>query len=201
MGAMPQLLTWNSNLAWNAPGAVWNGVAAQPNPNPSNTMNRVSASITDQDITDILAAVTTIRSKLPFLVSLSAQDRRELPKLGPKSAGFHEKVYAYMGTNPELIPGFVAMAEVTKDDALRARMMQFVPELTTLCEEVDDTLMVIASELWMADLAYYQNVREAAKRGLPGADTIYANLRERFPGTPRPVQPPPQPPAPPPPSP
>lgn len=26
--SMPQPLTWNSNLVWNAPGAVWNGSVA-----------------------------------------------------------------------------------------------------------------------------------------------------------------------------
>ena len=56
------------------------------------------------------------------------------------------------------------------------------PDLQTLCETVDDTMMVASSEVWMADLAYYQNVREAAKRGLAGADTIYGDLRQRFPG-------------------
>lgn len=31
---MPRPLTWNSNLAWNAPGAMWNGAMAQPSHTP-----------------------------------------------------------------------------------------------------------------------------------------------------------------------
>ena len=42
--------------------------------------------------------------------------------------------------------------------------------------------MVVNSELWMADLAYYQNVRQAAKRGIAGAQAIYDDLKKRFPG-------------------
>ena len=53
------------------------------------------------------------------------------------------------------------------------------------------------SEIWMADLAYYQSVREAKRRGRPGAETIYNDLRPRFPGStpsnPTPVLPPPPP--------
>ena len=38
------------------------------------------------------------------------------------------------------------------------------------------------SEIWLADLSFYQNACQAAKRDVPGADTIYDDLKERFPG-------------------
>ena len=153
--------------------------------------NRVSASLTDADITAIQAAITTIRSKLPFLVSVSNQERLEMPKLGDKTMGFEEKCAAYMASNPEFLPGYVQIAEVTKDRALLARFMQFWTHLTTLCEEVSDTKLVIGSEIYMADLGYYGNARQGAKRGLPGADTIFNDLRARFPGAkPQPPTPP-----------
>ena len=48
--------------------------------------------------------------------------------------------------------------------------------------DLGDTVTLIASEIYMADLAFYQNVRQASKRGVSGADTIYTDLRVRFPG-------------------
>ena len=42
-------------------------------------------------------------------------------------------------------------------------------ELKKLCEVADDTLMVIASELWMADISFYQAVKQAARRNVLGA--------------------------------
>ena len=156
--------------------------------------NRLSASMTAQDITDILAALTTIRTKAPFLISIPNQERQEIAKLGDKSIGFHEKCKGYMASNPEFLPGFISAAEIAKDEALRNQLLQFFPNLNTLCETVDDTLLVLGSELLMADLAYYQSVREAAKRGRAGADTIYNDLRTRFPGgNPQPPTPPPGP--------
>lgn len=146
------------------------------------TDNRVSASLSPQDLTDLLAAVATIRAKLPFLLPLNAQERTKMAKMGDKSIGFDEKCTAYMASNPEFTPGFVSLDEVKKDRDLRVQMMRFYSELNSLAQDVDDTLMVLGSEIWMADLAYYQSVREAAKRGRTGAQVLYDDLRQRFPG-------------------
>ena len=144
--------------------------------------NRISAELIDQDIAELRALVTAARSKLPFLIGLSTQERKELAKLGEKTVGFDEKIQAYMLTNPEFQPGFVDRAEVHKDRLLRTRFMSFLAEFMTLAEHMDDTMTILGSEILMADLAYYQSVREAAKRGLPGAQQIYDDLRPRFPG-------------------
>jgi hypothetical protein len=156
-----------------------------PDPTPPHVMtpdNRISATMLAADITAIQTAIATIHTKLPFLLSISNAERQEMAKLGEKSMGFDEKCGAYMASNPEFLPGFVQLAEVDKDRALRAQIMEFWPQIQTLCESLDDTLMIVNSELWMADLAFYQTVREAAKRGRAGADTIYNDLKQRFPG-------------------
>ena len=51
-----------------------------------------------------------------------------------------------------------------------------------VCEMLDDTALLVGSEIWMADLSFYQTVRQAARRDVPWADTIYDDLKERFPG-------------------
>lgn len=150
--------------------------------------NRVSAVLPTEDVTEVLALIAAIRTKLPFLLTLSPQERRELPKMGDKSIGFDDKCRTYMASNPEFIPGFLDMAEVNKDRELRIQMMRLFADLITLTDNVDDTLRVISSEAWMADLAYYQSVREAARRGRSAALTIYDDLRQRFPGAPTAVQ-------------
>ena len=145
-------------------------------------LNRVSASIPPADITAITAAIATIQSKLPFLVGLSDPDRIAMPKMAEKSEGFHDKAKTYMASNPEFLPGFINKPEFDKDQALRDQMLQFWTQFSSLFRSTEDTLMVVNSELWMADLAYYQNVREAAGRNVPAAQAIYNDLKERFPG-------------------
>ena len=58
-------------------------------------------------------------------------------------------------------------------------------ELSPLCEGLDDTIMLANSDNLMGDLAFYQNVKQAASRGVVGANTIYDDLKTRFPGRPK----------------
>ncbi|KAA0068602.1 hypothetical protein [Rhodanobacter sp. T12-5] len=144
--------------------------------------NRVDAVLSDEDVTTIQTALTSIRGVLPFLVTLSGQERRELAKMGPKSVGFDEKCATYMNNRPEFAPGFVDVAEVQKVRALRSQLLRFTMELQTLSSCADDTLQLVSSEVWLADLDYYKGVREAAKTGQAGAQDAYDDLRVRFPG-------------------
>jgi hypothetical protein len=180
---MSQPLTYDSGYRYDTPGLYWDG----PAPDPNKTMsidNRISATISAADKTTIQTAIQTIRTKLPFLVNLTLAERKELPKMGDKTLAFDEKCAGYMAAHPELVPSFVIPAEVTKDRALRVDLNDIAREIGQLFEGVEDTLMLASSEAYMADLSFYQNVRHAAQRGVVGADTIYNDLNQRFPGRP-----------------
>mgnify|MGYP001556929028 CR=1 FL=1 len=144
--------------------------------------NRISAALTAEDKTAILDAVALIKSKLPFLLNLTPDERVVLPKMSDKSVAFDEKCDTYMDSLPTLIPGFVDVNEVKKDRALRSELADVAAELIALGRSMDDTMMVVSSEVWMADLSFYQSVRQAAKRSVNGAQAAYNDLSQRFPG-------------------
>jgi hypothetical protein len=144
--------------------------------------NRISAELTAAQKAAILGKIAEITALLPFLINLTKEERIRLPKLGTASVGFDEKCCSFMASTPALVPGYVNQAELAKDRALRITLSDVWRELRKLCEKVDDTLMQVGSEVWMADLTFYQSVRQAARRDVPGADTIYDDLKERFPG-------------------
>jgi len=145
--------------------------------------NRISAVLAPADKTTILQKITDIRALLPFLLNLTVQERKELFKLGDKGLGFDEKCKTYMANNATLVPSYVTVAEVEKDRVLRTAMLDILRELASLQEAVDDTVLTLGSEIVMADLSFYQSVRQAAKRGVAGIDVIFNDLQERFPGT------------------
>jgi hypothetical protein len=145
--------------------------------------NRISAVLAPADKTTILQKITDIRALLPFLLNLTVQERKELFKLGDKGLGFDEKCKTYMANNATLVPSYVTVAEVEKDRVLRTAMLDILRELASLQEAVDDTVLTLGSEILMADLSFYQSVRQAAKRGVAGIDVIFNDLQERFPGT------------------
>ena len=154
-----------------------------------SSLNRISATLSDADITEIEGHLDDIRAKMPFLITLTAQERREKAKLGEKSMGFEEKCETYMQSHPQFMPGFVALEDVSKDRALRTQLLHLSAQHQALFAAIQDTLMLTGSDLWSSDLAYYKSVQEAARRGLPGAEAIYNDLKSRFPGTTHPAAP------------
>ena len=52
--------------------------------------NRISASLAQADRDAVMKAIATIREKLPFLVDLTTEERRSLPKMGVIKSGREE---------------------------------------------------------------------------------------------------------------
>jgi hypothetical protein len=176
---MPQPLTWNSNLVWNAPGAVWNGFVAQPKHTMTND-NKVSAALSAQDMTDIMAAFATIKAKLPFLINLSPAEKRRMPNISTERGGMVDTFTSEMGLHPELIPAFIDMPELQQDTALITQLETIRSCANELCEGINDTHQAVGSDMYLAYLSFYNNVKQAAKRAVVGADAIYQNLRRFF---------------------
>ena len=64
------------------------------------------------------------------------------------------------------------------------QFLKFLPQLRQLAAKADDTFDVVGNELMLADLAYYNNTGNAAKRGRPDAQSIHDDLATRYPGRP-----------------
>jgi len=182
-------LTWDpsdDSLTWDDEELAWDGdVPNTNNPTPHPTMpddNRISAEVTAANVTAIVTKLTEIKALLPFLLNLTKDERIRLPKLGSNSLAFDEQCKTYMASAPNLVPPFVDPAEVNKDRALRLVLADILREVNKLAEALDDSLLLVGSEIWLADLTFYQTVRQAARRNVLGADAIYDELKERFPG-------------------
>lgn len=176
---MPQPLTWSSGLVWNAPSAVWNGFAASPSHIMSND-NKISAAISAQDKTDILAAFNTIRTKLPFLINLTAEGRRSTPAIATERGGMNSTFPMEMTAHADLVPSYVNMTEVNKDSALWDDLDEIEAAANEVCAAISDTKQAVGNDLLLAYLSFYNNVGQAAKRGVAGIQAVYENLRRYF---------------------
>ncbi|QSJ21172.1 hypothetical protein JYQ62_37400 [Nostoc sp. UHCC 0702] len=54
---------------------------------------RISASLSPADREAVMDAIATIKDKLPFLVDLTTEKRRTLPKMGDKSRAFFTMIW------------------------------------------------------------------------------------------------------------
>lgn len=186
---MPQPLAWDSNLSWdtNQPGIAWDAMASTTSPNrPMASDNRISLEITAAQKTAIVDAVMALKAALNGItINLTADEKQSLPRIGDNTLAFDEKCAAYMASRPDLVPSFLDTAEMAKDRKLVADLLPCLREIAPICEGLEDTIMLANSDNYVGDLAFYQNVRQAAKRGVSGADTIYDDLKTRFPGRPK----------------
>lgn len=154
--------------------------------------NRISVEITAAQKTAIVAAVTALKTALePFLINLTVQERQALPKIGDATLAFHQKCVAYRASRPDLIPSFTNVLELAKDLKLVADLQPCFTDLAPLCEGLEDTISLAFTDAYLADLSFYASVKQAARRGVAGTDTIYNDLKQRFPGrSPAPPTPP-----------
>lgn len=155
--------------------------------------NLVSATLTAADMQAVSEALATIRTKLPFLVDLSPQDKRRLFKMGDGSRAFVEKALIAAQANPQVLPPAFDLAEYARDWALWAQIGTLTNNVTQLSELIDDTQTALGSDLMNAALAAYGYLSEASVGGL---EEIKADLGKRFtrssssaPSTPAPTTP------------
>lgn len=140
--------------------------------------NRVSAQLGEAEQQAVLAAIQTIRQKLPFLIDLTPEERRTLPRMGDKSRGFVEQALQVAEQNPDILPRSFDVGEMRNDVELLSALSPVLNALSQLNELVDDTVMAVGSEAYTAALTVYQYARAAGKGS--ALDTALDGLAQRF---------------------
>ena len=152
--------------------------------------NRISATIEQQALANILTAIEDIEKNLPLLINLTSGERQGLAKMGDKTLAFVNKAFEYAKQNSSVVPGFLDMDEFDKDVSLVASLNKVTKPLNQLNEKINDTSMLAGSEAYAAALVFYNAAKSAAKAGVPGMKSVCEDLQVRFPGRSRVVNPP-----------
>ncbi|MBW4573383.1 MAG: hypothetical protein KME31_37165 [Tolypothrix carrinoi HA7290-LM1] len=139
----------------------------------------VNASISPQDIQEIKAALQTVQKKLPFLITLTTEERRKLVKMGDKSLAFVNNSVAAAQSNRDILPASFDVEELVRDYQLTSTLTELLTSMRQLTEQVDDTLLAVGSDAMTSSLTVYDYVKTAAKK-TPGLKTIAEQLGERF---------------------
>lgn len=125
--------------------------------------NRISATLSQADRQAVLDAINTIRTKLPFLIDLSPEERQALPKMGDRSRGFVEQALTVATQNADILPRSFDVEEMQKDVELLSALAPVMAALAQLFELVEDTYMEVGSEAYTSALLVYQYARAAGK--------------------------------------
>jgi hypothetical protein len=155
------------------------------------TENKISIIIPPEVYTQAVQKLTELQTLLqPYLIALTPEDRRALPKMGDKTLAFVSKSLDYAEINANLLPAFMDLAEWQKDNTANTQTNALYRLAQQLTSNLDDTAMLSGSESYTASLGFYNNVKQAAKMNVPGAKAVWDDLSQRFPGrtiTPQPA--------------
>lgn len=125
--------------------------------------NLISLTLSQQDLTDVDAALATLRRVFASFVALQPDDRVEMKKMGPKSREFVEQTLTLLENNPQIVPPSLGLAEALADrtalDQLRPRLQQ----LHQLMEKADDTEMALGSDMMSIALEGYRLLEVSGK--------------------------------------
>ncbi|MBD2615702.1 hypothetical protein VF14_10495 [Nostoc linckia z18] len=139
----------------------------------------ITGSLSAQDIQEIKVALQKIEQKLPFLVTLSPDERRKLVKMGDKSLAFVNNSITAAQSNREILPATFDVDELVRDYQLATALTELLVSIQQLSEQVDDTLMAVGSEAMTGSLTVYDYVKTASKK-TPGLKVVAEQLGERF---------------------
>lgn len=137
--------------------------------------NRIDVTVAPADVQAALNAVTLIKEKLPFLIDLTAEARRALPKLGDGSRAFVQKALEIAKQNDDILPRSFDVATMERDLELFFDLMPILTAVSRLHELLDDTLTQVGSEVMTAALLIYRQVQAT-----DGMETEQRDLAQRF---------------------
>lgn len=143
--------------------------------------NKIDFKLPETVVTEALTAVNNAVNVLkPYLVALSADERRALPKMSDGTQPFVQKCLEYCVNDPQFVPPFLDMEGFTDDMNAWNQLMSIFRPVQQLYTNLDDTTMEAGSESYVAALSYYNSVKQAAKMNIPGAKPIFDDLKKRF---------------------
>ncbi|MBZ0198496.1 MAG: hypothetical protein K8H86_01420 [Ignavibacteriaceae bacterium] len=122
----------------------------------------------------VKTAIITARENLNFLISLNPAQRSDLLKAGNTYFPFVE-----LAQFPQVVSPLFDAEGFQKDKTLLEKLSSIHTLVSSLNEALDDTMMALRSDLFVAALDFYGSVQQN-KDKVPGLDTRYAEMQEFF---------------------
>jgi len=115
-----------------------------------------------------------------YAVRLRPGDRQRLNKVGIKKQGFIQRVYANMRVNPEYLPHYLSAEWFGEASEYFNKVRSLCDGVSQIRELLVNIDALAADAAYTCALEYYAAVREAAKRGFDGAQTVHKDLEGIF---------------------
>jgi hypothetical protein len=144
------------------------------------TNNRLNIVATEAQITAAKNSLVQFDAQFPFLIGLTVEEKTTLPAINVDNKIFTEDAINAAVNNMDMLPGYLSVSGVQTDMKLFNQLDELVPMVRKQLEKLEDTRFLAGSEAYSTALMIYKLFGAAAESGIPGADAIVAQLRERF---------------------
>jgi hypothetical protein len=131
--------------------------------------------------------IRLLESKREFLdgaagntAALSGRERLRLYGAGVKNFGFIKTAYDIAETRPDFTPKYFEFENMREGLNNFENMRRLVFELRMFLEAAENIALLESDALYHYSLQVYGNLREMTRRRIPGANDLYAKLREYF---------------------
>ena len=138
-------------------------------------------SIPADDITQALNAINGGFAILKAnLIALTPEDRRLLLKMADGTVPFVGKGVAFLDKGTIKLPEYVNKQTADDNFAVNQALVPVANLLTDFLSMVNDTRMLSGSNALNEVLGFYNYAKRAAERRVPGAKTIYEEMKVRY---------------------
>jgi len=151
------------------------------------SQNIVSLVITDAQIKAATDALTALEGALAGLISLDAEDRRRLTKMGQKSEAFCRQSISVLAQNPQIVPPSLHVADAQADLLALDRLRPVLDRLQKIAERGSDTEIALGSDAMDVAREGYGLLKLSGKN--QGLDGLRKELSSRWSKTRRPAEP------------
>ena len=142
---------------------------------------KVCKKIPEETLRAVLQKLDDARSLIdPYLVVLNDQERQALSQIGTELIKYLELSHGIAVEYPELFPAFVKTAAFREEFFITCELRQIINKIDGMKEKILDTEMLAGNQALDTALAFYNTVKIAARRDIPGTRFIYDKLKPAF---------------------
>lgn len=135
-------------------------------------------SLGDAEADSVITTLGQLKQQMPFLVGLTREERQKLPKVGPSTRSFVTDALTTAQANPGLVPRSLDLDQLRSRADTLANLGEIKRALTQMLEQVDDTEVRLASEVYGVARTVYAVMKTPA--AVPGLKDRQTRLSQRF---------------------
>ncbi len=125
--------------------------------------NLISAVVGDDIVAAAIQSINDAKASLPFLINLSATERKKFRKMGPKSVDYVNDNLTGANQFPNSLPSDFPRTEFAKDVALINKLYPLLVASQAFTEGLNDTILALGSDAMKGGDEVYGFLKLAAK--------------------------------------